>query len=93
MHDTPEVLFVCVHNAGRSQMAAALMDHYAAGRVRVRSAGSTPGNVVLAANTRSSPVYHRQLQRSRSRLLRYWSALSQYSHEGQPVWWILGHWA
>jgi arsenate reductase len=38
----PEVLFVCVHNAGRSQMAAALLDHYAAGRVTVRSAGSAP---------------------------------------------------
>lgn len=38
----PEVLFVCVHNAGRSQMAAALLDHHAAGAVHVRSAGSTP---------------------------------------------------
>jgi arsenate reductase len=38
----PEVLFVCVHNAGRSQMAAALLDHYADGRVHVRSAGSSP---------------------------------------------------
>jgi len=38
----PEVLFVCVHIAGRSQMAAALLDHHAAGRVRVRSAGSVP---------------------------------------------------
>jgi protein-tyrosine-phosphatase len=38
----PEVLFVCVHNAGRSQMAAALLDHYGAGRVSVRSAGSAP---------------------------------------------------
>jgi arsenate reductase len=37
-----EVLFVCVHNAGRSQMAAALMDKHGAGRVRVRSAGSVP---------------------------------------------------
>jgi arsenate reductase len=40
----PEVLFVCVHNAGRSQMAAALLAHHAAGRVRVRSAGSTPAD-------------------------------------------------
>ena len=40
--DVPEVLFVCVHNAGRSQMAASLMDRYAEGRVRVRSAGSEP---------------------------------------------------
>ncbi|POM27644.1 Arsenate-mycothiol transferase ArsC1 [Actinomadura rubteroloni] len=42
MPDVPEVLFVCVHNAGRSQMAAALLDHRAAGRVRVCSAGSAP---------------------------------------------------
>lgn len=41
---TPEVLFVCVHNAGRSQMAAALLDHHARGRVVVRSAGSTPAD-------------------------------------------------
>ncbi|HET9050615.1 MAG TPA: arsenate reductase ArsC [Candidatus Dormibacteraeota bacterium] len=42
MSDVPEVLFVCVHNAGRSQMAAALLDHHALGRVHVRSAGSEP---------------------------------------------------
>jgi len=41
--EVPEVLFVCVHNAGRSQMAAALLDHHAQGRVRVRSGGSAPG--------------------------------------------------
>jgi arsenate reductase len=40
----PEVLFVCVQNAGRSQMAAALLDHYAEGRVHVRSAGSAPAD-------------------------------------------------
>jgi arsenate reductase (thioredoxin) len=40
----PEVLFVCVHNAGRSQMAAALLDHLAGGRVTVRSAGSEPAD-------------------------------------------------
>jgi arsenate reductase (thioredoxin) len=44
MNETPEVLFVCVHNAGRSQMAAALLDRYADGRVHVRSAGSTPAD-------------------------------------------------
>jgi arsenate reductase len=43
---TPEVLFVCIHNAGRSQMAAALVERYAEGRVRVRSAGSTPADDV-----------------------------------------------
>ena len=42
--DAPEVLFVCVHNAGRSQMAAALLNQQAGGRVRVRSAGSEPAS-------------------------------------------------
>ena len=42
--DAPEVLFVCTHNAGRSQMAAALLDHHAGGRVHVRSAGSQPAD-------------------------------------------------
>ena len=42
----PEVLFVCVHNAGRSQMAAALLRHHAHGRVLVTSAGSEPADEV-----------------------------------------------
>jgi protein-tyrosine-phosphatase len=46
--DIPEVLFVCVHNAGRSQMAAALLDRYAEGRVHVRSAGSEPASSLNA---------------------------------------------
>ncbi|MHB1431009.1 MAG: arsenate reductase ArsC [Streptosporangiaceae bacterium] len=45
----PEVLFVCVHNAGRSQMAAALLDRYAAGRIVVRSAGSAPAETINPA--------------------------------------------
>jgi protein-tyrosine-phosphatase/DNA-binding transcriptional ArsR family regulator len=45
----PEVLFVCVHNAGRSQMAAALLDHHARGRVGVRSAGSDPADQINPA--------------------------------------------
>ena len=44
MPDIPEVLFVCTHNAGRSQMAAALLAREAAGRVRVTSAGSQPAS-------------------------------------------------
>ncbi|MEA2550975.1 MAG: hypothetical protein QOE25_744, partial [Actinomycetota bacterium] len=48
-NDVPEVLFVCVHNAGRSQMAAALLDRHAQGRVRVRSAGSTPADEINPA--------------------------------------------
>ena len=39
----PQVLFVCVHNIGRSQIAAALLSHYAGEKVEVRSAGSLPG--------------------------------------------------
>jgi arsenate reductase len=42
----PEVLFVCVHNAGRSQMAAALLERHAKGRLHVRSAGSTPAEEI-----------------------------------------------
>ena len=42
----PEVLFVCVHNAGRSQMAAGLLQLRSGGRIDVRSAGSAPGEVI-----------------------------------------------
>ena len=47
--DRPEVLFVCVHNAGRSQMAAALLAHHAEDRVVVRSAGSAPADDINPA--------------------------------------------
>jgi protein-tyrosine-phosphatase len=47
--EIPEVLFVCVHNAGRSQMAAGLLDRLAGGRVSVRSAGSDPADEVNPA--------------------------------------------
>ena len=47
--NTPEVLFVCVHNAGRSQMAAALLAHHANGAVAVRSAGSAPADSINPA--------------------------------------------
>jgi protein-tyrosine-phosphatase len=49
MADVPEVLFVCVHNAGRSQMAAGLMSHRGGGRVHVRSAGSDPAEEINPA--------------------------------------------
>jgi arsenate reductase len=45
----PSVLFVCVHNAGRSQMAAAYLTHLAGDRIEVRSAGSAPASSVNAA--------------------------------------------
>jgi arsenate reductase (thioredoxin) len=47
--DRPEVLFVCVHNAGRSQMAAGLVKLHSQGRVQVRSAGSAPGEAINPA--------------------------------------------
>ncbi len=46
MSDKPSVLFVCVHNAGRSQMAAGLLAHLSGGAVEVRSAGSAPAESV-----------------------------------------------
>jgi arsenate reductase (thioredoxin) len=49
MSDKPSVLFVCVHNAGRSQMAAAWLTHLAGDRVEVRSAGSAPADTVNPA--------------------------------------------
>jgi arsenate reductase len=47
--DPPVVLFLCVHNSGRSLAAKVLLDHHAAGRVEVRSAGSEPADQLNAA--------------------------------------------
>ena len=49
MSDKPSVLFVCVHNAGRSQMAAAYVTHLSRGQIEVRSAGSAPADHVNPA--------------------------------------------
>lgn len=49
MSDVPEILVVCTHNAGRSVAARVLLDHYGAGRVRVASAGSAPGESINPA--------------------------------------------
>lgn len=46
MNTVPEVLFVCVHNAGRSQMAAGWLSHLAGDRIEVRSAGSAPADQI-----------------------------------------------
>ncbi|MGW9023539.1 arsenate reductase ArsC [Streptomyces sp. NPDC055722] len=51
--ERPSVLFVCVHNAGRSQMAAAFLTHLAGDRVQVRSAGSAPADTVNPAVVRA----------------------------------------
>ena len=47
--DKPSVLFVCVHNAGRSQMAAGLLQHLASDRIEVRSAGTQPADQINPA--------------------------------------------
>ena len=47
--DTPEILVVCTHNAGRSVAARVLLDHHGRGRVTVRSAGSAPGDAINPA--------------------------------------------
>ena len=49
MPTIPEVLFVCIHNAGRSQMAAALLRHHAGDAIRVTSAGSAPADRINPA--------------------------------------------
>ncbi|WP_037162102.1 arsenate reductase ArsC [Rhodococcoides fascians] len=49
MSDTPSVLFVCVHNAGRSQMAAGFLTHLGGDSVEVRSAGSAPAESINSA--------------------------------------------
>ena len=49
MNGVPEILVVCTHNAGRSVAARVLLDHYGAGRVTVRSAGSAPGETINPA--------------------------------------------
>jgi protein-tyrosine-phosphatase len=49
MSDRPVVLFLCIHNSGRSAAARVLLDHYAAGRIQVLSAGSEPGDQINPA--------------------------------------------
>jgi arsenate reductase (thioredoxin) len=66
----PSVLFVCVHNAGRSQMAAALLERHAAGRVRVRSAGSEPADRLHASVVEVMAEVGVDLTRERPKLLR-----------------------
>jgi protein-tyrosine-phosphatase len=65
----PEVLFVCTHNAGRSQMAAALLDHAAAGRIRVRSAGSQPASQLNPAVVQAMAEIGLDISREHPKLL------------------------
>ena len=69
MSEKPAVLFVCVHNAGRSQMAAAYLQHLAGDRVEVRSGGTEPAdqvNPVAVAVMREEGI---DLVRARPKLL------------------------
>jgi arsenate reductase (thioredoxin) len=75
MEALPQVLFVCVHNAGRSQMAAALLEEIAGGRVRVRSAGTQPideihPSVVEAMRERGIDLSGRRPSRLRDETVR-----------------------
>ena len=69
MNDRPTVLFVCVHNAGRSQMAAALLSKYAAGRIDVRSAGSAPADTINPAVVEAMRALDVDLAAERPKLL------------------------
>ena len=69
MSPASQVLFVCVHNAGRSQMAAALLDRYAAGRVEVRSAGSAPADAINPAVREAMAEIGIDLSAARPKLL------------------------
>jgi arsenate reductase len=66
--DVPEVLFVCVQNAGRSQMAAALLDHYAEGRVHfARPGASRPTRSIPPSSPRCPSLASTSARSSRSR--------------------------
>jgi arsenate reductase len=65
----PVVLFLCVHNAGRSQMAAALMEHHAEGRVEVRSAGSEPADELNPAVVAAMAEWGLDISRERPKQL------------------------
>ena len=68
MSKKASVLFVCVHNAGRSQMAAGYLQHLAGDRISVLSAGTEPGNQVnpaaIAAMAKKASIYRPQRQKS-----------------------------
>jgi protein-tyrosine-phosphatase len=69
MTAVPQVLFVCVHNAGRSQMAAALLSKYGEGRIEVRSAGSAPAESLNPAVVEAMREIGIDLTRERPKLL------------------------
>ena len=66
---TPSVLFVCVHNAGRSQMAAGWLRHLAGDSVEVRSAGSVPGDRINPAAVQAMAEVGIDISAERPKLL------------------------
>jgi arsenate reductase len=70
----PSVLFVCVHNAGRSQMAAGWLRHLAGDTVEVRSAGSEPGDRLNPAAVEAMREVGIDITRATPRLLEYETA-------------------
>ncbi|MEU7620336.1 arsenate reductase ArsC [Micromonospora rifamycinica] len=76
MTDKPSVLFVCVHNAGRSQMAAGWLRHLAGDTVEVRSAGSAPADAVNPAAVQAMREVGIDITDQTPRLLEYATALS-----------------
>ncbi|WFE56340.1 arsenate reductase ArsC [Micromonospora sp. WMMD712] len=76
MADKPSVLFVCVHNAGRSQMAAGWLRHLAGDAVEVRSAGSAPAGTVNPAAVEAMAEVGIDITDQRPKLLEYATAES-----------------
>ncbi|MGY3519435.1 arsenate reductase ArsC [Micromonospora sp. PTRAS2] len=76
MADKPSVLFVCVHNAGRSQMAAGWLRHLAGDAVEVRSAGSAPAEAVNPAAVEAMAEVGIDITDQRPKLLEYATAES-----------------
>ncbi|MFG1847368.1 arsenate reductase ArsC [Micromonospora carbonacea] len=76
MTDKPSVLFVCVHNAGRSQMAAGWLRHLAGDAVEVRSAGSAPADTVNPAAVEAMAEVGIDITDQRPTLLEYATAES-----------------
>jgi arsenate reductase (thioredoxin) len=71
MSDTPSVLFVCVHNAGRSQMAAGWLHHLAGDRIEVRSAGSEPAERINPVAVQAMAEVAIDITAERPKLLRH----------------------
>ncbi|WP_343448418.1 arsenate reductase ArsC [Micromonospora oryzae] len=76
MADKPSILFVCVHNAGRSQMAAGWLRHLAGDAVEVRSAGSAPADTVNPAAVEAMAEVGIDITDQRPKLLEYATAES-----------------